>query len=146
MPLSGTRSLRLLVALAVLLSATLAGSFGGGDAGPEDAVRSYYGALAEGDGRAACRALSPDLRGEVERSRAAVSFGRRCEDLLALAPALNPHVDTGAIADLAVEVDEDGDRAVAKAENPLVRQPETLDLTRDGDEWRISSLQYGPRR
>jgi len=112
---------------------------------PDQVVRDYFGAIVDRDGRRACAQLSEELRTDIERAPAARRAGRGCADVMELAAALNPSLSRQDVEELDVDVEEDGDRATARLENPLARRDETIDLVkRDGD-WKISSLETRPR-
>jgi hypothetical protein len=130
-----------MLALAVLV--LLAAGCGGSD--PDEAVRDYFEAVVERDGERACDQLAKELRDEIERSPAARDAGRRCADVMELAAGLNPGLKEEDVEDLDIDVDEDGDRAVATLENPLVRSRETIDLVKEDGDWKISTLETRPR-
>jgi hypothetical protein len=62
-----------------------------------------------------------------------------------LAAALNPGLTKTDVEELDIEVEEDGDRAVATLENPFVRRQETIDLVDEEGSWRIATLETRPR-
>ena len=65
-------------------------------------------------------------------------------DVMQLAAGLNPGLSAEDIEDLDIEVEEDGDQAVATLVNPLVRREETIDLVEADGEWSIASLETRP--
>jgi hypothetical protein len=129
------------VALAAL--AVLVGGCGGTD--PAAVVRDYFVAVVERDGERACNQLSEELRRDIERAPAARGQGRTCADVMELAAGLNPGLTKQDVEDLDIAVEEDGDRAVATLQNPLVGREETIDLVDEDGEWRISKLETRPR-
>jgi hypothetical protein len=129
------------VALATL--ATLAVGCGG--SGPDETVRDYFTAIVAGDGERACGELTPMLRREIDRAPAARRAGRTCVEVMELAAGLNPDLSEQDVDDLSIEVEEEGERATARFQNPLVRRRETIDLEKVDDEWKISTLEVRPR-
>ncbi|MGH2823641.1 MAG: hypothetical protein ACRDLY_11575, partial [Thermoleophilaceae bacterium] len=108
-------------------------------------VRDYFDAVVERDGARACDQLAERLRGEIESAPAAREAGRGCADVMELAAGLNPGLTTEDVEDLDVEVEQDGDEATARLENPLVRSEQTLDLVKENGDWKISTLETRPR-
>jgi plasmid stabilization system protein ParE len=132
---------RLVAALPAVLVLLMTGC-GGSD--PDQAVRAYFEAIVEQDGEAACEQLDEELRADIERAPAARAAGRRCADVMELAAGLNPGLSTDDVEELEIEVEEDGDRAVATLENPLAGREETIELVQVDGEWRISTLETRP--
>jgi len=124
--------------------ALLAGGCGGGE-DPDQAVREYFEAIVAQDGAGACGQLSQALRKGIERSPAARASGRNCADVMELAAGLNPGLTQKDVEGLEIDLNEDEDRAVATLVNPLSDREETIDLVREGGEWRISTLETRPR-
>ena len=118
---------------------------GCGGTGPEEVVRDYFEAIVQQDGETACDQLTTQLRTDIEQAPAVRASGRSCADVMELAAGLNPGLSAKDVEDLDVEVEEDGDRAVATLENPFVRREETIDLVQVDGEWRISTLETRPR-
>jgi hypothetical protein len=133
------RLLTLVLAALALLTA------GCGDSDAGDVVRDYFTAIVEQDGAAACGLLTDDLRRDIEQAPAAGPSGRSCADVMELAAGLNPGLTSGDVEDLDVEIEEDGDEAVATFENPLVRSQQTIDLVKVDGDWKISTLETRPR-
>jgi hypothetical protein len=129
----------------LLAAAALVAGGCGGDAPPEDAVRRYFDAIVQGDGERACGQLTPELRREIDRAPAARRAGRTCVEVMELAAGLNPGLSQQDVENLAVEVQEEGDRATARLRNPLVRRRERIDLMKIEGEWRIATLETRPR-
>jgi hypothetical protein len=129
----------------VLLAALALLTIGCGGTGPDDVVREYFEAIVQQNGARACDQLSKELRRDIERAPAARTAGRSCADVMELAAGLNPALSTKDVEDLDIEVEKDGDRAVATLKNPLSRREETIDLVKVGGEWRISTLETRPR-
>jgi hypothetical protein len=127
----------LLAALALIVP-------GCGGADPEETVRQFFEAIVEQDGEGACDQLSEELRADIEQAPAARATGRTCADVMELAAGLNPELGTEDVEELEIEVEEDGDRAVATLQNPLVGREETIDLVQVDGEWRISALETRP--
>lgn len=123
--------------------ALLAAGCGGSD--PDEAVRGYFEAIVDRDGQRACDELSAELRREVERAPAAREAGRTCADVMNLAVGLNPGLRKQDVEELDIEVETNGDRAVAKLENPLVRRRETIRLVKEDGDWKISTLATRPQ-
>jgi hypothetical protein len=136
-------ALAVLAPLALAVPAPLAAGCGGPD--PDETVRRYFEAIVDRNGERACAELSEALRRDIERSIAARRLGRTCADIMNLAAGLNPGIRKQEVDDLEIEVEEDGDRAVARLENPLVRRRETIELVRHGGDWQISSLETRPQ-
>ena len=134
-------SLRL-PALAFVSLILLAAGCGGSD--PSETVRAYLLAVVEQDGQKACDQFTDSLRSDIEESPAAVSSGRSCADVMGLAAGLNPGLSESDVEDVEIEVEENGNEAVATLVNPLVRSEETIDLVEEGGEWRISTLETRP--
>ncbi len=134
-------SLRL-PALAFVSLILLAAGCGGSD--PSETVRAYLLAVVEQDGQKACDQFTDSLRSDIEESPAAVSSGRSCADVMGLAAGLNPGLSESDVEDVEIEVEEDGDEAVATLVNPLVQSEETIDLVEEDGEWRISTLETRP--
>lgn len=65
--------------------------------------------------------------------------------MLSLASGLNPDRADDDLADLKISVDESGDTAKARLDNPLTNQRETLDLARRDGRWEIATLVLRPR-
>jgi Domain of unknown function (DUF4878) len=122
--------------------ALLAAGCGGSD--PDEAVRDYFVAIVEQDGARACAQLTDELQRDIEQAPAARATGRSCADVMELAAGLNPGLSTEDVEDLEIGTEEDGDQATATLENPLVRREETIDLVKEDNEWRISSLETRP--
>jgi hypothetical protein len=129
----------------LLASAALLAGGCGDDAQPDDTVRGYFGAIVDGDGESACGQLTVRLRREIDRAPAARRAGRSCVEVLELAAGLNPDLSQDDIEGLAVEVEEEGDRATARLQNPLVGRPERMDLLKVEGEWKIDTLETRPR-
>jgi hypothetical protein len=129
------------LALAVLVLARA----GCGGSQPDEVVRDYFVAIVERDGAAACDQLSEELRADIERAPAARASGRGCAEVMELAAALNPGLEPAQVEDLDVRVEEDGDEAVARLRNPLVRRREALDLVKEGGDWKIATLRTRPQ-
>jgi hypothetical protein len=132
-----------LVSVALAGLALLAVSCGG--SGPDDTVRDYFTAIVAGDGERACGELTPMLQREIDRAPAVRGAGRTCVEVMELAAGLNPDLSEQDVEGLAVEIDEEGERATARLRNPLVRREETINLAKVDDEWKISRLQVRPR-
>ena len=130
-----------LLALVALLAAAGCGD----DARPEDTVRSYFSAIVDGNGERACGQLTARLRREIDRAPAARRAGRTCVEVMQLAAGLNPDLSREDIESLAVEVEEEDDRATARLRNPLVGRRERIDLLKIEGEWRIDTLETRPR-
>ncbi len=129
-------------ALAAL--ALLAAGCGGSPPDPDDVVRDYLVAIVDRDGERACDQLSGELRADIEGAPAAREAGRSCADVMQLAAGLNPGLKEQDVEELEIRVVEDGDRARATLQNPFSRREETLRLVRDGEDWRLSSLETRP--
>ena len=132
-----------LTTLVLAALALLAAGCGGTD--PDDVVRDYFTAIVEQDGAAACDQLSDELRTDIEQAPAARAAGRSCADVMELAAGLNPGLSPEDVEDLDVEIEEDGDEAVATLENPLVRSQQTIDLVKVDGDWKISTLETRPQ-
>jgi hypothetical protein len=126
------------------LVALVAGGCGDG-ARPEDTVRSYFTAIVDGNGERACGQLTARLRREIDRAPAARRAGRTCVEVMQLAAGLNPDLGREDIESIAVEVQEQDDRATARLRNPLVGRRERIDLLKIQGEWRIDTLETRPR-
>jgi hypothetical protein len=133
-----------LATLLVMGLALLAAGCGGGSSA-EDVVRDHLAAIVDQDGAQACDLLTDDLRRDIERAPAALPAGRSCADVMTLAAGLNPGLTAEDVDDLAIEVEESGDEAVASLENPLSRRSETVDLVKVDGDWRIATLETRPR-
>ncbi len=107
-------------------------------------VRDYLVAIVDRDGERACDQLSGELRADIEGAPAAREAGRSCADVMQLAAGLNPGLKEQDVEELEIRVVEDGDRARATLQNPFSRREETLRLVRDGEDWRLSSLETRP--
>lgn len=118
---------------------------GCGGSQPDEAVRGYFEAIVEGDGERACDQLSEELRADIDGSPAVEGAGRSCADVMRLAAGLNPALSTRDVEELEIEVEEDGDRATATLQNPLVERDETLALVKEDGDWKISRLETRPR-
>lgn len=129
--------------VALVALALAAGGCGGSQ--PADVVRDHFEAIVARDGGRACSRLSDELRRDIERAPAARRAGRSCADVMELAAGLNPSLAKREVEELEIEVDENGDRAAATFRNPLVRREETISLARQGDDWKIASLETRPR-
>jgi hypothetical protein len=125
--------------------ALLAASCGGSGSDADDPVRDYFTAIVEQNGARACAQLTEGLRRDIERAPAASAAGRSCADVMGLAAGLNPGLSTSNVEDLDIDVEENGDKAVASLENPLSRRREKIDLVRMGGDWKISTLETRPR-
>lgn len=126
------------------LLALAAGAAGCGGSQPDDVVRDYFAAIVDRDGQGACDQLSDDLQADIERAPAARGAGRGCADVMELASALNPGLSQQEVDELDIAVEEDGDRATARLENPFARRRETLRLVKQDGDWKISSLETRP--
>ena len=135
-----------LTSLAVLAALLVAGCGGGGDPGPDAAVRDYYRALLKGDGARACSLLTDGLSRDVASSRGARAAGGTCPDVLALAAGLNPDRSGDDLHGLKVDTSVDGSAGSARLANPLTGKRETLRVQRVGGQWRIASLVLRPQR
>jgi hypothetical protein len=131
-----------ILVLAVLAVLALLGC-GGTD--PEEVVREYFEAVVERDGDRACEQLADELREDIERAPAARDAGRTCADVMELAAGLNPGLTKEEVEDLDVQVERDGNQAVASLKNPLVRSDETIDLVEEDGDWKISTLENRPQ-
>lgn len=129
----------------VLLAALALLTVGCGGTGPEDAVRGYFDAIVVQDGERACGQLTKELRTDIEHAPAARAGGRSCADVMNLAAGLNPDLSTKDVESLDIEVEVDGDQAVASLENPLSRRKETIDVIQVDGEWKISTLETRPK-
>jgi hypothetical protein len=135
--------LRRLAALALALLAVLLTGCGGSD--PDDAVRDYFDAVVARDGSRACAQLADGLRREIEQAPAVRNSGRSCGDVMELAAALNPGLKKGDVEELEIDVEQEGDTAVARLRNPLVRSNESIDLIKQDGDWKIATLQTRPQ-
>src|SRR5213592_1257115 len=130
----------------MLLLATIAlFAPGCGGPGPDQTVRDYFAAIVQRNGERACDQLTPALRRDIERAPAARAAGRSCADVMELAAGLNPKLSIKGVEDLDIEVEENGDRAVATFEDPLAGRKETIDLVQVGGDWKIATLETRPR-
>jgi Domain of unknown function (DUF4878) len=149
-PLAGTGSWRryasgVVACVSTVLLAALALLFAGcGGSDPEEAVRTYFEAIVEQDGQAACDQLTEELRAEIEGAPAVSATGRTCADVMELAAGLNPDLSADDVDDLDIEVEEDGEQATATLENPLAGREETIDMVEVDGEWKISTLETRP--
>jgi uncharacterized protein DUF4878 len=132
-----------LVSVALAGLALLAVSCGG--SAPDETVRDYFTAIIAGDGERACGELTPMLRREIDRAPAVRGAGRTCVEVMELAAGLNPDLSEQDVEDLSIETEEEGERATARLQNPLVRREETINLAKVDDEWKISTLEVRPR-
>lgn len=132
-----------------LVSVALAGlallGMGCGGPAPDETVRDYFTAIVAGDGERACAQLTPMLRREIDRAPAVRGAGRTCVEVMELAAGLNPGLSEQDVEDLSIEIEEEGEGATARLQNPLVRREETMDLAKVDDEWKISTLEVRPR-
>ena len=108
-------------------------------------MRAYLEAIVEGDGARACDQFTAALERDIERAPAARNSGRSCADVMGLAAALNPGLTTKQIDELDIDVEEDGDRATARLDNPLSRRREAIGLVKQDGDWKISRLLTRPR-
>lgn len=127
----------------LLAGALIAPGCGGSD--PDEVVREHFRAIVDRNGERACDLLSDDLRADIERAPAVRAAGRSCKDVMNLAAGLNPSLEQADVEDLPVDVEEDGDDAVATLQNPLVDRRETLDLVKQDGNWKIATLETRPR-
>lgn len=133
-----------LLPLVLVALALLAAGCGGGT-GPDAVVRDYFDAIVEQDGERACHQLTKALQSDIERAPAARASGRSCADVMNLAAGLNPGLSTQDVADLNIDIEEDGDRAVATLKNPLARRTESIDLVQVDGDWKIATLETRPK-
>ena len=129
----------------LVLAAIALIALGCGDSSPDETVQEYFDAIVEQDGKRACDQLTEQLQIDIEQSPAARNSGRSCADVMELAAGLNPGLIGDGVGDLEIDVEEDGDRAVATVENPFVRREETIDLVKENGDWKIASLETRPR-
>ncbi len=108
-------------------------------------MRDYFTAVVDGDGERACETFTPQLRRDIDRSPAARGSGATCTEVMELAAGLNPGLSKADVEDLAMEVEEEGDRASARLRNPLVERREAIGLQKTDEGWKISSLETRPR-
>jgi len=132
-----------LAKLALALLALICAGCGGTD--PDEVVREYFEAVVERDGDRACDQLTEELRRGIERAPAARGAGRSCADVMELAAGLNPGLKKDDVEQLDIDIELDGDRALASLRNPLVRSEQTIDLVEEDGGWKISTLETRPR-
>jgi hypothetical protein len=117
-------------ALAVALSAVLTLAACGGGDGPDDAVTGFADAVAEEDYAAACEYLGSEVQAGAEDAGgcAAALETTLTEEDISQAESLEAEV-----------VEEDDDTATVET-SVEGEEPETVELVKEDDEWRISGV------
>ena len=131
------------VTCGLVIAAALAGGCGGSDdgaddAGPEDVVRTYLEAVADGDGERACDQLTDDVQRQavdflsaqlpqLEASSCADGLGQLAEDL-------GEEEKDGLRDPGEASAEIDGDTAIVRFEQGTT----DAELTKEGDSWLIS--------
>ena len=108
------------------LGLALSGCGGSQDAAVRDLAEEFYGAVADGDGAAACALLAPTTRSELEQST-----GKEC----AVAILEEPPMLGG----------DGGDVQVFGVMAQVRRDGDTVFLTRMPDGWRVLAAGCAPR-
>jgi hypothetical protein len=137
----------LAAAVAVLIAASLVACGSGDDeaAGkPADVVRAYHDAIAGGDGKGACRQLTPGAQKQLQDSTQGAARAS-CDQVIELLSAFYDGSAKKALRAAKVTVTEDGDTATASFSAPLglggPPQQQSYDLTRTDGTWKIEKLQ-----
>ena len=114
------------------------GACGGGSDSPEEVVRDYFKAFADGDGEAACDRLTDDAKREVVEEFDAAS----CEDGIEEFADDLDDANKDRLRDSGeATVDEHGDTATVFFEG--AQRP--LELTKSGGDWLISGRLFYSR-
>jgi Domain of unknown function (DUF4878) len=116
-----------------IVAAALAGC-DGGDSDPEDTVQTFVDALAQGDGQEACAQLTEGAQQLTIPGNEGFDPDAPCEDKVMRFFGAS----RGRLADATVEVTEESD-SVATAEVTTYGEDPvaSLELVKEGDEWRI---------
>jgi hypothetical protein len=138
-----SRMLLALAAIAAIVVAVGIAMCGGADtSSPDAAVRSYFSAVADGDGEEACGIATPEFQQEAVTSVVGTpSEGESCEEAVANVPDEAREV----IEDVTVETEETGsDEAVVAVtidSDDFSDAPLRFDVVRGDDGWRIADLE-----
>jgi hypothetical protein len=135
----------LLTVAAVTIAAAVTAC--GGDDGassPADAVRSYNGAVAAGDGEKACGHLDTAAQKELQESTQGAARGS-CKQVIELLAAFLDDATKDRLKDAKVAASEQGDRGSARFTSPAAfdggaEQAQTYELRKVDGEWKITSL------
>lgn len=156
-------SLATLFSLATLVAVAIAGCGGGDDSGgssEEDAVvaaaKSFYTAVAEGDGAAACGVLSEEATAQLEGESTGLPPGTTCEEGVEQISSLFNEEAKQAVSEVEPTVKEiSGTTAIVEAEtinqeaagtdSDVESESAEIELTKEGDEWKISTLPENPQ-
>ena len=148
----------------MVIAAVAVTGCGGEDSGSDSSeeaavlapVESFYSGLAEGDGAAACGALTVEAAAQLEGESTGLAEGTSCEDAIEqVGGALNDEARQ-AIESVEPTVKEiNGASATVETETLNVessgadaevqREASEIKLTKDGDEWKISELPENPQ-
>ena len=117
-----TASLACVAALALFAFA------GCGGGSPEDAVKDFYEAFADGDGEKACDLLAEDAK---------KGLGGECEQAISAFGGLIDDKAKDQLKDAEVsDVEEDGDNATAKVK--IGDQEEEVKLKKEDGDWKVT--------
>ncbi len=118
--------------LPAALVLALAGCGQSGEPSVRETVKKFYGAVANGDGKAACRFLTPRARRQAAFRSEGEELGSSCVKNLSNERVGVPSTITPAVID--------DDSATATVEGVEQGQPRTLSLIKQDGEWRISEF------
>ena len=141
-----SRMLLALAAIAAIVVAIGVAMCGGADtSSPDAAVRSYFSAIADGNGEEACGIATEDFQQEAVASVVGTpSEGASCEEAVDNVPEEAREV----IDDVTVETEETGEDeavvAVTVDSDDFPEAPLRFDVTRGEDGWLIAGLQETP--
>ena len=110
---------------------------------PAGAVRAYNDAVADGDGERACGYLDPAAQEELRQSTQG-DARKSCPDVIDLLAAFYDDTTKNELRKSEVAASQQGDSAAARLTAPDgfggPGRSQTIQLRREGDSWKITSL------
>lgn len=131
--------------VAALALAAVPSACGGDDSAssPADAVRSYNGAVADGDGEKACGYLDVSAQKELQESTQGSARGS-CKQVIEVISAFLDDTTKDRLREAKVAASEQGDQGRARFNSPASfggpEQAQTYELRRTDGDWKITSL------
>jgi hypothetical protein len=136
-----------ITAAAIALAAHSIGCGGDdGAASPADAVRSYNGAVADGDGDRACKYLAASAQHELTSATQGQARGS-CKQVIEILSAFYDDATKEKLRHAKVASAQTGSTARARFSAPTglggPSRAQTYELRKQGDDWEITSLNLG---